>query len=136
MSSNNQVMALGGTSPTQLDAVFAFLDPQTHPERKERLFTLCRQWVAQELKLYGTSYHTDEVECTVELQKVKATFAMDGVDQNLLAYQLKLTILGQEPQHPQVEVDALFVINDHGIVDNLVLSRAQNLTEDEQPPLC
>jgi hypothetical protein len=32
-------------------------------------------------------------------------------------------------------VDALFIINAQGVVDNLVLSKAANLTDDEQPKL-
>jgi hypothetical protein len=132
---NNQIMLNATASTGQLDAIFAFLEPQADPERKPHMFRLAREWVAQELSLYGKSYNTDAVECTVELQKVKAVFDFHGEDAEMLAYQLKLSILGQEPHHPTVDVDALFIINAQGVVDNLVLSKAANLTDDEQPKL-
>jgi hypothetical protein len=132
---NNQIMLNATASTGQLDAIFAFLEPQTDPERKPHMFRLAREWVAQELSLYGKSYNTDAVECTVELQKVKAVFDFHGEDAEMLAYQLKLSIMGQEPHHPTVDVDALFIINAQGVVDNLVLSKAANLTDDEQPKL-
>ena len=132
---NNQIMLNTAASTVQLDAIFTFLEPQTDPERKPHMFRLAREWVAQELSLYGKSYNTDAVECTVELQKVKAVFDFHGEDAEMLAYQLKLSITGQEPHHPTVDVDALFIINAQGIVDNLVLSKAANLSDDEQPKL-
>jgi hypothetical protein len=132
---NNQIMLNATASTGQLDAIFAFLEPQADPERKPHMFRLAREWVAQELSLYGKSYNTDAVECTVELQKVKAVFDFHGEDAEMLAYQLKLSIMGQEPHHPTVDVDALFIINAQGVVDNLVLSKAANLTDDEQPKL-
>lgn len=133
--SNNQITLTGGGNADQLEAIFVFLAPHTDPERKPHMFRLAREWVAQELSLYGKSYLTDAVECTVELQKVKAVFDFHGEDAEMLAYQLKLSIAGQEPHHPTVEVDALFIINAQGVVDNLVLSKAANLTDDEQPKL-
>jgi hypothetical protein len=133
--SNNQIMLSDAANGSQLDAIFAFLDPQMDPARKPHMFRLAREWVTQELSLYGKSYNTDAVECTLELQKVKAVFDCHGEDAEMLAYQLKLSIVGQEPHHPTVEVDALFIINAQGVVDNLVLSKAANLTDDEQPKL-
>jgi hypothetical protein len=132
---NDQIMPNAPASMGQLDAIFAFLEPQTDPTRKSHMFKLAREWVAQELGLYGKSYNTDAVECTLELQKVKAVFDFHGEDAEMLAYQLKLSLVGEEPHHPAVEVDALFIINAQGVVDNLVLSKAANLSDDEQPKL-
>lgn len=118
--------------PDPMAEVWAVITPLLMPERAETLMTLTKAWVKEELQTYGKANHTDAIQLGIELGQCKAKFDMPDVGPiEVIGYRLQLSITGDLPPHPVVEVDCFFVQNAVSkLIDNVILSKPGHNASD------